>query len=147
MMKIATLFLIFLSLSCSQAKLKEKAQQTESKGENKKGRVVFSLEFADINRNHKYKMIKYNNKYILAFQDQFRSTKKIKVDENRAEAITSEVNQLLWANQYRRRPSSTKTCRDYMIIRMNKERTGLCESNIKLVGRAYGLLNSLQALF
>ena len=127
-------------------KIKEKVQQTESKGGNKKGRVVFSLEFADINRNHKYEMIKYNNKYILSFQDQFRSTKKIKINENRAEAITSEVNQLLWANQYRR-PSSTKSCRDYMIIRMDKERTGLCESNVKLVGRAYGLLNSLHALF
>ena len=107
---------------------------------------IFNIELADVKKRHIYKLVKERNKYTLYFQNHLRKTKRTTVNETVATQLASEATHLFWANKYRR-PSSIKTCKDYAILRLGKDKTGICKENKRLVGMSYGFFHSLHVFF
>lgn len=107
--------------------------------------TVLEVNFERAKKNHTYKIMKAVSKkteYSLLFTDEKRKTKSHKLSQRQAEQIKNEATRIIWEVQYRK-PASTDSCREYMSIKTDLEKTRICYENKTAVGRAFGFINSL----
>ena len=80
--------------------------------------------------------------YTLTFTNEKRQIKNRRISQSQAELIKNEATRIIWENQYRK-PASTDSCREYMSLKTDSEKTRICYENKISTGRAFGFINSL----
>lgn len=107
--------------------------------------AILEVSFERAKKSHVYKIVKSASKkseYNLLFTDEKRKTKSHRLSQRQAEQIKNEATRIIWENQYRK-PASTDSCREYMTIKTDLEKSRICYENKASVGRAFGFINSL----
>lgn len=107
--------------------------------------TVLEVNFERAKKTHTYKIIKSVSKkteYSLLFTDEKRKTKSHKLSQRQADQIKNEATRIIWENQYRK-PAAADSCREYMNIKTDSEKSKICYENKAAVGRAFGFISSL----
>lgn len=107
--------------------------------------TMLEVSFERNKKSHLYLVTKSLVKkpvYTLIFTNEKRQIKNRRISQSQAELIKNEATRIIWENQYRK-PASTESCREYMSLKIDSEKTRVCHENKISTGRAFGFLNSL----
>ena len=111
--------------------------------------LMLEVNFEANKKSHQYLVTKISGKkpeYIISFKNEKNKTRSRKISQRQAELIKNDATRIIWENQYRK-PSSTDSCREYVNIKTDSEKTRVCYENRASTGRAFGFLNSLNSIF
>lgn len=109
---------------------------------------LLEVHFEKQKKEHNYSIKKdqqKKNSYVFSFTNEKRKVKNKYITSKQFEQIKNEANRLLWANQFRK-PASFENCKEYMTLKIENEKTRVCQQNNNLTGKSYGFLNSLHNL-
>lgn len=107
--------------------------------------TILEVSFERNGKFHFYQITKRLLKtpvYTLIFTNEKRQIKNRRLSQSQAELIKNEATRIIWENQYRI-PASTKSCREYMRLKTDSEKTRICYENKVSTGQAFGFIHSL----
>lgn len=98
-------------------------------------------------QSHAYSVTAHPQKkaaYLLSFVDEKKKKHKKVINAAAFDMMRRRATRLLWQNQYR---SPAMECKEYMSLKVGKDKTRVCRGNTLMVGRAMGLLDQLNEKF
>lgn len=114
-----------------------------------KKQVLAEVKFAKGSSSHEYVLLHMPGlkpEYELKFMDEKKRMAAKVITPIQAQRIQADLTKMIWDKQFRT-PASQRNCQAYVSLKSNKDQATICLENSKLLGRAFGVLNGLNAIY